>query len=997
MTCAKQNTLRIKHLFNLILILLLSIISCICLSQEKNNTTYKIKEGDTVLSILRKNKLTPIYGKRGYLSEIIKLNPETIHEEGNLIFPNDVIILPIKSLELSIPDNVSYTEYKKSIEHFKIKFNHFKGNDEYVYLIYTVKNGDMISLLLQKLDATPIYGTYGSLNFTIELNPKKRITKGDLIFPREKILLYVPMKIALNLMKKDEKSVLILKEKPKELSKNFFQNSNNFYTYAELEKLYKSRENSKLNLKLKNENQMEFIDNGKSLDNKNSENDALENRKDNTNNLENSNDKESLLDNKKDNASVLENKSNEPTKINYDENAYNNINITNIDIQPIQLTGKIENGIIKLTWDTKNKEYSNMYEIKRSIKSKSSYFTIKKLTTKNNYEDIKLQPGTQYFYTVILHYGKEKKIKSNEISLVVEPKQPHLKATMNNGKVYLSWSTNNIFKGFKYEILRSENELEKFKVIVSNYLKNAYIDKNISLGSKYYYKVKIYYENEINIFSNIVEISSKNLKPILTGKIENNNVKLNWTKNIGNKILKYRVKRSLNKNRDFVTIANNISESNYIDESALNGSTYYYYVEIIDDEIKPTVTNKIKINTLPPIPYNFRAQLDTNNNIHLSWDIDKGNNSIKYRLSRSLSSMQNYEIIQDNLTEKSVTDFNAKKGQRYYYIVSAVDETHISQDSFEITIVSPPDKVTNFHAELIEHKIYLQWDSVKTNIDMHFILKRKSEKDDDFITISEDITTNNYTDLEILPQENYSYMLLAKNEGGISLESNVIKINSFFGKHTANSLGITNGISYYTLKETNQNNGSNDTFYTSASPYAQIEHTQNWTDHLRSHFTLGATYFDMTKSPIYVFSQRQFYLFHANAGVQFDLNDNWKIMYDYSLHEKVLLQTDGYDQANTLIRNFQKFEVLASYTFYKYNTLFAHVEAGPLMTAPVQFSPANLQFGYESALKLTQQNNKFAIEARLFYRLNPVQSENILSKEYEIGLSGKIIFDLGFQ
>ncbi|BBH52968.1 hypothetical protein [Fluviispira sanaruensis] len=974
---AKQNTLRIKYLFNLILILLLSIISYTSLSQEKNNQTYQIKDGDNVLSILKKHKLTPIYGKNGYLSEIIRLNPETIHDEGNLIFPKNEIILPIKSLELTIPDSVNYAEYTKSIENFKTKFRNFKDNDNYVYMFYTVKNGDMISMLLQNLEATPIYGTYGSLNFTIELNPKKRMTKGDLIIPREKILLFIPMKIALKLMQKDEKSVLILKEKPKELNKKTYRDSNNFYTFSELEKLYKSKENEKFNLKIKNENQMEFINNSNSLDNKK--------------------DEASTLDNKKDNSNSLDNKNKEPTNIIYEDNPYNNINVPNIDIKPIQLTGKIENGIIKLTWDTNNKEYSNMYEIKRSIKSKNSYYTIKKLTTKNNYEDNKLQPGTEYFYTIVLHYGKEKKIKSNEISLVVEPKQPKLTANLKNGKVQLNWLTNNLFKGFKYEILRSENNLENFKSIMNNYSNSIYLDKNISLGSKYYYKVKIFYEKDINIFSNIVEISSKNFKPKLSGIIESNKVKLMWTKNNGNKILSYRVKRSQKNNRDFVTIANNIIENNYTDESALNGSTYYYYVEIMDDEKNPTVTNKIKIITTPPIPYNFRARLDKNNNIHLSWDIDKGNNSIKYHLSRSLSSMQNYEIIQDNLTEKSVTDFSAKKGLRYYYIVTAVDESHISQDSFEITIVSPPEKVSNFHGELIGHTIFLQWDFVKTNIDTHFILKRKSENDEDFIPLSEEITANNYTDLEILPQENYSYILLAVNEGGISLESNIIKIKSFFGKHTANSLGITNGISFYTLKETNQNIGSNDTFYTSASPYAQIEHTQNWSDHMRSHFALGVTYFDISKSPIYAFPQRQFYLFNANVGIQFDLNNDWKIMYEYSLNEKVLLQTDGYDQVNTLIRNFQSLKVLANYTFYKYGFLFVQVEAGPLITVPVQFSPANLQFGYESALKLTQQNNKFALEARLFYKVNPLKSENILSKESEIGLSGKIIFDLGFQ
>ncbi|WGL59902.1 LysM peptidoglycan-binding domain-containing protein [Pigmentibacter sp. JX0631] len=55
------------------------------------------------------------------------------------------------------------------------------------FVIYTVKKNDTLYKILKKYKLNPIFGKKGSLKRTLDLNPKKKKSKGNLIYPREKI------------------------------------------------------------------------------------------------------------------------------------------------------------------------------------------------------------------------------------------------------------------------------------------------------------------------------------------------------------------------------------------------------------------------------------------------------------------------------------------------------------------------------------------------------------------------------------------------------------------------------------------------------------------------------------------------------------------------------------------------------------------------------------------------------------------------------------------
>ncbi len=60
---------------------------------------YKVLKNDTLIKVLKKHYLKPIYGKSGSLEEALRLNPQKQKTQGNLILIGEVLILP-KNMDL---------------------------------------------------------------------------------------------------------------------------------------------------------------------------------------------------------------------------------------------------------------------------------------------------------------------------------------------------------------------------------------------------------------------------------------------------------------------------------------------------------------------------------------------------------------------------------------------------------------------------------------------------------------------------------------------------------------------------------------------------------------------------------------------------------------------------------------------------------------------------------------------------------------------------------
>jgi hypothetical protein len=90
----------------------ISFIICTTMSVNifASDIIYIVKKGDTVTSVLYKENLHPVYGKRGTFSKTLNLNPGLRRSLGNKIYPSMKIILPkeelVKDVEVALEEPV---------------------------------------------------------------------------------------------------------------------------------------------------------------------------------------------------------------------------------------------------------------------------------------------------------------------------------------------------------------------------------------------------------------------------------------------------------------------------------------------------------------------------------------------------------------------------------------------------------------------------------------------------------------------------------------------------------------------------------------------------------------------------------------------------------------------------------------------------------------------------------------------------------------------------
>ncbi|MEA9357685.1 hypothetical protein SHI21_15755 [Bacteriovorax sp. PP10] len=77
---------------------------------------YQVQKNDYLSNILQSLRLVPIYGKNGYLNEVISLNKGKIKNNGNLIRVGTQLILPLKAIG---KDVASSEEVKETTEDIK--------------------------------------------------------------------------------------------------------------------------------------------------------------------------------------------------------------------------------------------------------------------------------------------------------------------------------------------------------------------------------------------------------------------------------------------------------------------------------------------------------------------------------------------------------------------------------------------------------------------------------------------------------------------------------------------------------------------------------------------------------------------------------------------------------------------------------------------------------------------------------------------------------------
>jgi hypothetical protein len=178
----------------------------------------------------------------------------------------------------------------------------------------------------------------------------------------------------------------------------------------------------------------------------------------------------------------------------------------------------------------------------------------------------------------------------------------------------------------------------------------------------------------------------------LTATAGNSVVWLDWNDNSEIDLDGYNVYRSITSGSGYSKLNSPLlSSSNYTDNSASGGLTYYYVVTAVDTSWNESNdSNEVfatPIDTIPPLAPTGLSATAGNRTVSLNWNDNSESDLDGYNVYRSTTSGSGYVQINGSLLSVSnYADNSVANGTTYYYVVTAVDIlSNESNDSNEVS------------------------------------------------------------------------------------------------------------------------------------------------------------------------------------------------------------------------------------------------------------------------------------------------------------------------
>lgn len=168
-----------------------------------------------------------------------------------------------------------------------------------------------------------------------------------------------------------------------------------------------------------------------------------------------------------------------------------------------------------------------------------------------------------------------------------------LKVSASGGKTYvnLKWSKSKGFKVDGYQVYRAAKSTKNFKAYGTTKKTTYKNAKNLTKGTRYYYKVrgyrtidgkKVYTKWSKVIYRTMkgssIDVGVKNTSIKLSAAVGKGYVKLNWKKSVGYKVDGYQVYRAVKSSKNFKKYAATKKTTYKNTKNLKKGSRYYYKV-----------------------------------------------------------------------------------------------------------------------------------------------------------------------------------------------------------------------------------------------------------------------------------------------------------------------------------------------------------------------------------------------------------------------------------
>jgi fibronectin type 3 domain-containing protein len=211
----------------------------------------------------------------------------------------------------------------------------------------------------------------------------------------------------------------------------------------------------------------------------------------------------------------------------------------------------------------------------------------------STYVDDTAENDTTYYYVVRANdYTGNESPNSIEVSATPEldfvpPAAPTgLAATAGDQVVTLSWNENSEIDLDSYKVYRSTTSSNYASTALATVSTNTYVDDTVENGETYYYAVAAV-DTSDNESTKSIEASATpaDMTPAaptgLSATPGDGSVALNWEENAGDNPVTYSVYRSTDSGSYSSVLTNGLTSTNYLDNTAVNGTTYYYVIRAV--------------------------------------------------------------------------------------------------------------------------------------------------------------------------------------------------------------------------------------------------------------------------------------------------------------------------------------------------------------------------------------------------------------------------------
>gem|GEM_PF-237796 len=430
----------------------------------------------------------------------------------------------------------------------------------------------------------------------------------------------------------------------------------------------------------------------------------------------------------------------------------------------------------KIIWRPHTNERVNSYIIERKTLEEEEWKKIDTIMGRLNaeYIDAELDDNYVYIYRIRAVTFDDIVSTPSEGVKVVTKALPravvNIKTTNNLAKkIQISWDASTQEDFELYHVYKSKN-MDGGYELIAKLSKDAH-----GVESK---TVPV---NTLPVLSSVSWIHS------ITGMPRS--AKIIWRPHTNERVNSYIIERKTLEEEEWKKIDTIVGRLNaeYIDAELDDNYVYIYRIRAVTyDDIVSTPSEGVKVVTkaLPRAVVNIKTTNNLAKKIQISWDASTQEDFELYHVYKSKNMDGGYELIAKLHNSNSFIDNIDEDGKSYFYRVSVIDkdglESEHEKNSIHGMTLPKPSAPGIVEAKLTKLTIELIWSKADPRA-RSFIVEKSETKGwfDKTSETYEGITSQHFSDKNILPNSKYLYTVYSVDKDGVKSEPSIeVKIET---------------------------------------------------------------------------------------------------------------------------------------------------------------------------------------------------------------------------